>query len=116
MAINKNNDDYMPEDYIPEDADDYYETIASQEEIYLEETEEEVRAILISYEATSSENGSPALCGANNHPCPAEPQDQPPDQAAGELITGGADDTPLSEEVLEEMLRAYLKIREPGPL
>ena len=31
---------------IPTDTETYYETVASQEEIYLEETEEEVRAIL----------------------------------------------------------------------
>ena len=31
---------------IPTDTDAYYEAIASQEEIYLEETEEELRAIL----------------------------------------------------------------------
>lgn len=30
----------------------YYEAVASQEEIYLEETEEEVRSILISYDPT----------------------------------------------------------------
>jgi len=33
---------------IPTDTKAYYETVASQEEIYLEETEEEVRAILTS--------------------------------------------------------------------
>jgi hypothetical protein len=32
-----------------DDRDAYYEAVASQEEIYLEETEEEVRSILISY-------------------------------------------------------------------
>ena len=33
---------------IPTDADAYYEAVASQEEIYLEETEEELRAIFTS--------------------------------------------------------------------
>jgi hypothetical protein len=33
---------------IPLETEDRYETLASQEEIYLEETEEEVRAILTS--------------------------------------------------------------------
>jgi len=43
MAINTNNDKN-----IPAETEACYETIASQEEIYLEETEEEVRAILTS--------------------------------------------------------------------
>jgi len=33
---------------IPTDGDAYYEAVASQEEIYLEETEEELRAIFTS--------------------------------------------------------------------
>ena len=33
---------------IPTDTNDYYEAVASQEEIYLEETEEELRAIITS--------------------------------------------------------------------
>ena len=43
MAINTNKDKNIPAD--PEAC---YATLPSQEEIYLEETEEEVRAILIS--------------------------------------------------------------------
>ena len=43
MPINTNKDNS-----IPPDTEACYETLASQEEIYLEETEEEVRAILIS--------------------------------------------------------------------
>lgn len=43
MTINTNDDTS-----IPIGTEDRYETLASQEEIYLEETEEEVRAILIS--------------------------------------------------------------------
>ena len=43
MAISTNKDNN-----IPPDTDACYETLASQEEIYLEETEEEVRAILTS--------------------------------------------------------------------
>jgi len=37
-----------PSSNIPTDTDAYYEAVASQEEIYLEETEEELRAIFIS--------------------------------------------------------------------
>jgi hypothetical protein len=43
MAINTNNDKS-----IPTDTEAYCEELAGQEEIYLEETEEEVRAILTS--------------------------------------------------------------------
>jgi hypothetical protein len=43
MSININNDKN-----IPTDTDAYYETVASQEDIYLEVTEEELRAILTS--------------------------------------------------------------------
>ena len=35
---------------VPADIDAHYEAVASQEALYLEETEEEVRAILISQE------------------------------------------------------------------
>ena len=41
------NDKVIPTN-IPTDADAYYEAVASQEEIYLEETEEELRAIFTS--------------------------------------------------------------------
>ena len=37
-----------PNSNIPTDTDAYYEAVASQEEIYLEETEEELRAIFVS--------------------------------------------------------------------
>jgi PHD/YefM family antitoxin component YafN of YafNO toxin-antitoxin module len=39
---------------IPIETEDRYETLASQEEIYLEETEEEVRAILTSDDQSSA--------------------------------------------------------------
>ena len=41
MSINMSKDQN-----IPTDTESYYEMVASQEEIYLEETEEELRAIL----------------------------------------------------------------------
>ena len=44
MSINANNDKN-----IPVDTDACYEEVASQEELYLEKTEEEVVAILNSY-------------------------------------------------------------------
>ena len=43
MTINTNSDEN-----IPFETESGYETLASQEEIYLEETEEEIRAILTS--------------------------------------------------------------------
>lgn len=51
MAINRNNDDKN----IPADTDACYETLASQEEIYLEETKEEVCAILTSGDQSPSQ-------------------------------------------------------------
>jgi hypothetical protein len=50
MAINTNKDKN-----IPADTEACYETLASQEEIYLEETEEEVRAILTSGDQSPSQ-------------------------------------------------------------
>ena len=50
MPINMSKDNS-----IPTDAEACYETVASQEEIYLEETEEEVRAILTSDDQSPSQ-------------------------------------------------------------
>ena len=46
---------------IPTDTEAYYETVASQEEIYLEETEEEVRAILTAEGRVQSQHRGPKL-------------------------------------------------------
>src|SRR5207248_11317880 len=43
---------------IPTNTEAYYETVASQEDIYLEETEEELRAILTSDDPSSSRSNS----------------------------------------------------------
>jgi hypothetical protein len=53
MAINPSNDDN-----IRIDTDDYYETVASQEEIYREETEERLRASLTSDDPSSLQSNS----------------------------------------------------------
>ena len=78
---------------IPTDTEAYYEAVASQEEIYLEETEEELRVILESDD-------------------PLPPRSERPSQhrepVAEELITGDSDDPPLSEEAVEEMLSMTL--------
>lgn len=83
MSNFQNNDEN-----IPAQAEAYYETVASQEEVYLEETEEELRAILIA-----------------ENPTPSETVDEPLDQAAEELITGDSDDPPQSDEAVVDMLR-----------
>ncbi len=51
MSINMSNDKN-----ISTDTEAYYEAVASQEEIYLEETEEELRAILTSDDPSPSRN------------------------------------------------------------
>ena len=49
---------------IPTDADAYYEAVASQEEIYLEETEEELRTIFTS-DDPSPHNATADVGGGN---------------------------------------------------
>ena len=51
MSINANNNEN-----IPVDTDACYEGVASQEELYIEETEEEVGAILTSYVSPASQS------------------------------------------------------------
>ena len=106
---------------IPMDTDAYYEELASQEELYLEETEEEVRAILTSYVSSASRNVRSIVtesCGLRepdlevrgsmtdpkNNRRIAESLDEQLVDASEELITGDADDPPLSEEAVQEML------------
>jgi hypothetical protein len=98
--------DESSEENIPNDSDAYYEAVASQEEIYLEEVEEELRAILIFGDQTPPRGNAKRLrSDANNDPCVVEsPQEQLTD-AAEELIAGDSDDPPLSEEGVAEMLR-----------
>jgi len=116
MSININNDEN-----IPIDTEAYYETVASQEEIYLEEVEEELRAILVFSDPSPSGNDSGLSarnCGerefdwevnrsmsdGKNNPRIAESLDEQLVDAAEELITGDSDDPPLSEEEVVEML------------
>jgi hypothetical protein len=72
------------------DTDACYEAVASQEESYLEKTEEDLRMIL--------EADDP-------HPSPVAGSDQQRESAVEELITGDSDDPPLSEESVAEMHR-----------
>lgn len=119
MSINMDNDKNIP---IDTDAYcEYYEELASQEELYLEETEEEVRAILTSYVSSASGIARSIVtehCGLRepdlevtgsmtrpkNDPRIAESLDELLVDASEELITGDADDPPLSNEAVQEML------------
>jgi hypothetical protein len=114
------------------DKEAYYERIASQEEFYLEETEEDVRAILISCDTSPSQDsgsasannreeqeldrGKVAVSDANDDPCIAESLDEQLDHAAEELITGDSDDPPLSEEAVVETVRITSNARRLGPM
>lgn len=101
MSINENDDEC-----IPTDSDAYYEAVASQEEIYLEESEEELRAILIFGDPPPTpEKGTPSMSHANDNPCIVASPDEQQNHAAEELITGDSDDPPLSEQEVVEMLR-----------
>lgn len=69
--------------------DAYYEEQASQEEVYLEEAEEELRMILCADDPSSPQSE-----------CVSEEKGE----AIEELITGDADDPPLSEQTVRDML------------
>jgi len=81
-----------------DDADVYYETVASEEEIYLEETEEEVFEVLI------TEDESVLRKNPLNRTCVGETLSEQRIHAAEELITGDSDDPPLSEEDVSKLL------------
>jgi hypothetical protein len=101
VSIYKSNDEK-----IPTDTEAYDEAVASQEQIYLEETEEELRAILIFDDPSPSRREvKRSVSDANNDPRVAESLDEQLNHAAEELITGDSDDPPLSEEAAVEMLR-----------
>jgi hypothetical protein len=75
---------------IPTGTEAYYEAVASQEEIYLERTKEELRMILASDDPPPSRSENP---------------DQQREHFVEELITGDSDNPPVNEEAVEEMLR-----------
>jgi hypothetical protein len=68
--------------------DDYYERLASQEEIYLERIEENLRAIAI--REMDESRATVKL-------------DELRESAAESLIEGDSDDAPLSEETIDGM-------------
>ena len=100
MSIDMNNDDVIPTN-IPTAADACYEIVASQEEIYLEETEEELREILISEDPSAYAQPETAAVDCR---VAVESLDEELGRAAEELITGDCDDPPLSKEAVAEML------------
>jgi hypothetical protein len=92
------------------DVEIYYEIVASQEEVYLEEIEEELRMILSvedSAQSVSSEQmvrRKVVMLTSNSHSGIAETVDEERSHAAEELITGDSDDAPLSDEAITDML------------
>jgi len=105
---------------IPTDREACYEEVASQEELYLEETEEEVVAILNSYVSPASQSDRSTIidiCAERESDLEIEglmtdltsPRmvgnpDEQLVEAVEELITGDSDDPPLSEGSIQEML------------
>lgn len=90
MSINMGNDKM-----IPIDTDAFYETVASHEEIYLEEREEQLRATLISEDPSAyvqQEQACVDCCFVAGN------LDEELDHAAAELVAGNSDDPPLSEK------------------
>src|SRR5258705_2469899 len=115
MSMNINNDKN-----IPIDTDSCYEELASQEELYLEETDEELVSILTAYVSPASQSdrsGIIDICAEResdleiegvltdltNPPMVGNPDEQLV-EAVEELITGDSDDPPLSEDSIQEML------------
>ena len=109
MSINANNNKNFPVD-----TDACYEEVASQEELYLEETEEEVVAILTSYVSPTSQSDRSTMMDIcveresdleiekvttdlTSPPMVGNPDEQLV-EAAEELITGDSDDPPLNED------------------
>lgn len=99
-----------------------FERLASQEETYLEETEEELRTTLI---ASSSETASPCawiaveaqieravwrseqihLASQHGSARPHATPEEERIEAAKDLFTGDPDDAPLSEEAIGDLLQ-----------
>jgi hypothetical protein len=100
MSVNINDDKN-----IPPDTEAYYETVASQEGIYLEEVEEELRAVLIFSDPSPSRREiKRSMTDPKSDPGLAESPDEQINHAAEELITGDSDDPPLSELEVVEMV------------
>ena len=79
----------------PAETEAYYESVASEEELYLERIEEHLRVMLTATPATAASR--PAREPSRDAETIAD--------AARDLISGDADDAPLSEETVAEMLK-----------
>jgi hypothetical protein len=109
MALDKSRDENLQNH-----SDAYYEELANQEEVYLEEREERARAVLISDNPAPSglTSGSGSLevkrsvTDESATPAVVDKLDEQLDHAAEELITGDSDDPPLSDEAVAKMLKA----------
>lgn len=103
--------------------EDRCEKIASQEEVYLEETEEELRTSLISSASNSVERSywiavethtDREISLIYGRPSPHQGSvldeqailEQQRARAAADLLTGDSDDAPISEDTLSEMLES----------
>src|SRR5215471_11735606 len=122
MSINMDDDNK-----VRDEKETYCESVASQEELYLEETEEEVFAVLISDEhqyqgrdECGCENRvdreierevETLAGGANNSSHKTKGPEEQLSSAAEELITGDSDDPPLSDKTLIEMLKGSLDVK-----
>jgi hypothetical protein len=80
---------YQSKDEKMSHTDEYYEELASEEEVYLEEGVEKFRETKIA--VTEVQASSPI-------------NDEQREQAAEALITGDSDDRPLSEEEVAKLL------------
>jgi hypothetical protein len=116
MSINPNNNKN-----IPVETDACYEEVASLEELYLEETEEEVIATLNAYVSPASQSDRSTIINIwaeresdleiervttdLTSPPMGGNLDEQLVEAAEELITGDSDDPPLSEDSIQEMLK-----------
>jgi hypothetical protein len=108
MSLDKSRDEN-----VQNQSDAYYEELANQEEVYLEEREERARAVLISDNPSpsglTSGSGSPevkrSVTGASTTPAVVGKVDEQLEHAAEELITGDSDDPPLSDEAVVKMLK-----------
>jgi len=79
----------------PAETEAYYESVASEEELYLERIEEHLRVML---------TATPAAA-APRPPCKPKGDAETIADAARDLIARDADDAPLSEETVAEMLK-----------
>ena len=97
MAVGNSN-----KETIKAGTQDYCDARADQEEIYREEGEEEVHQVLeLDEPSPSQDNGSYM----------ADSLGEQLDHAARELITGDADDPPLSEQAIGNMLQTRPRYR-----